>query len=389
MTQEVPKELFQYKNEDYADKIRRLYKWMNGNTASPYKLIIFPTNGCNLNCPYCPNSYARTVGRFKKEKELTKEEWLAVVKQGLKFGIKEWRIFGGGEPLVRKKTTLAIINEVKEYNTEMNCEIITNGSLFTPEEAKNLVIKRLDRILFSIDGPNAKIHDGLRGVNGTFKRVINILKTLSKVKRKLKTDKPIVKVNMVINNKNYLSVLNMVKMMGKVKVDTLAIHPMRSYEEIEKQVQGLTLKPEEEEKFEGSLKEAERVAEKYKLRLNIDMVKETKRKEEKENKVDNLKNDLNQDQYFLSSLCFEPFYSIFIDPEGNTAPCCGPGRGSPDYNIKNFTLEEIWKSKLFISTRNLVLQRKGTESCKNCGLLDMTEELRKDLSILVNYKKNE
>ncbi len=374
---EVSKELFRYNNQDYVDKISRLYKWMHEKKAFPYKLIMYPTNRCNLSCPYCPNSFARASGRFKKEDELTEEDWITITKESLTLGIKEYRIFGGGEPMVRSKTTIDIVNLVKNHDINLNCEIITNGSLFTDEIVKNLVSKKLDRLLISIDGPDSKTHDSLRGIPGTFERTKKAFKLFKILKKKFRTDKPVIQVNMVVNNKNYNKIAKMVKVMHKLGVNELALHSMRSYEETSSQVKSLWLNSEEEKKAETEISKAKTIAKKLNLNLNIDMIEEEKNRNS---------NETNKPK-FLSPLCFEPFYTLFIDPKGNVAPCCGPGVGYKDCNVKQKSLKEIWFSNKFNLIRKEITEGKPKESCFSCGLLDMTKELRDDLLKFENQIK--
>jgi MoaA/NifB/PqqE/SkfB family radical SAM enzyme len=86
---------------------------------------------------------------------------------------------------------------------------------------------------------------------------------------------------------------------------------------------------------------------------------------------------------FLSTLCFEPFYTIFIDPEGNAAPCNGAGRGVRGLNVTRRCLKDVWFSDHFAAVRKKMLVRKPIESCLKCGLADMTDKLRGNLAELL------
>ena len=33
--------------------IQRLIRWTNGKKAPPQRVLIYPTNKCNLKCPFC------------------------------------------------------------------------------------------------------------------------------------------------------------------------------------------------------------------------------------------------------------------------------------------------------------------------------------------------
>ena len=48
LTREIDKEI-----------LRRLIKWMKGKKAPPVRVVILPTNRCNLRCIFCGGVYER------------------------------------------------------------------------------------------------------------------------------------------------------------------------------------------------------------------------------------------------------------------------------------------------------------------------------------------
>jgi hypothetical protein len=89
----------------------------------------------------------------------------------------------------------------------------------------------------------------------------------------------------------------------------------------------------------------------------------------------------------IRSRCFEPFYSILIDPEGCAAPCSPAGQGIPTLNVLTYSLPEIWASKEFDEVRKKISKGMPLNNCHNCGLLDMHERLRRELIEFV-YRGN-
>ncbi|MFP4116399.1 MAG: radical SAM protein, partial [Candidatus Aenigmatarchaeota archaeon] len=131
-------EELKYPNKTHEEKVKRLNEWSKGNKQPPIKFSIIPTNRCNLNCDACPNSVARSEGRFLEEDEISKEKWMKIVEKGLDWGAKEWRILGGGEPMVRRETTLSILLKVNKESVYQDTEMITNGTLFQPGDIEKL-----------------------------------------------------------------------------------------------------------------------------------------------------------------------------------------------------------------------------------------------------------
>jgi len=384
---EVPTSLFKYNNYVYNEKIYRLYKWMNWETAPPYKFIIVPTNRCNLNCFCCPNAYARSVGRFKQEDELTDHQWLHIVKKGLDMGVKEWYILGGGEPFMRKKLVLKIIHMVKKNDFFNVCEIITNGTLWEKSDIKDVINLKLDRLLISIDSCDT-LHDYLRRTPDAFKKANTTLAIFKKYKNKLNSDKPIIQLNVVLNNRNYTKIKGITKFAINNNVDELALHPMREYEETRELMKHLKLTKEQEKLLYKNMLEAKKLAENSDMKFNIDMVEESKdycasKKDEKKSKINN-KNTKKKDNY-LRTRCFEPFYSMFIDPKGNANYCCAAGDGKDENNVVIKGIEKLWYGPFFAHVRKIIINNGETEKCKDCGLLDMTTDLKRDLRTYINY----
>ena len=387
---DAPASLFKYNNQIYNEKIYRLYNWMNGQQAPPYKFIIVPTNRCNLKCFCCPNAYARSVGRFKEEDELTNEQWLEIVNNGLRMGVKEWYILGGGEPFMRKKLVLEIIQRIKEKDFFNICEVITNGTLWNRNDIKKIVNLKLDRLLISIDSCD-NLHDYLRRTPGAFKKASATLKLFKKYKKKLKSDKPIIQMNSVLNNRNYPKIKEITQFAIDNSVDELAFHPMREYEETRELMKHLKLTKYQEKEMYKNMLEANELAENSGMKFNMNMIKESKdycktRENEKPNKNEN---NIKKKANYMKTRCFEPFYSMFIDPKGNVNYCCAAGDGKDENNIIKKGLNQMWYGDFFTNIRSIIIKNDKTENCDSCGLLDMTKGLRDDLRKYSEFIENE
>lgn len=392
---EVPDSFFGYNNRVYNEKVYRIYKWMVGETAPPYKIILVPTNRCNLKCFCCPNAYARSLGklsRFKEEKEISDEQWLSVVKEGLEMDVKEWYILGGGEPMMRKKLVLKIVEIIKKKDSSNICEIITNGTLWDKKDVKKVTKLRLDRLLISIDSDN-ELHDYLRGREGVFRDATKTLVYFQKYKSRFKSDKPFIQMNSVINNQNYNKIKDLVDYASKLGVERLAIHPMREYEETKKIMAHLKLVKYQILELNSQLSFLEAYARSVGLNLNLDMVRETipgpKIRKEVTKGSSNVKKmrDEKSEPYMITR-CFEPFYSIFIDPRGNANFCCTAGDSKTlRDNVITKSLEDLWYSRFFNKVRKIIISNGKVEKCDICGLSDMTNELRNDIKKYVEHIK--
>lgn len=113
---------------------------MNHNYTS---IRLEVTSGCNLNCAYCHNAM-----HSNQKDDLKTEEIIALI-QNLKqqYDIKKI-LLTGGEPLI-KKDICKIIQVITALG--IKADMVTNGTLLTPELIKELESAGLKRIRISID----------------------------------------------------------------------------------------------------------------------------------------------------------------------------------------------------------------------------------------------
>ncbi len=144
---------------------------------APHKLDemwLYYTMACNLRCKHC----LVTAGKELK-KELTTEEFKKVVDDSIKLGVKRFYITGG-EPFIKEG-----IFELIKYITRTKKReliILTNATLF--DDKKIAALKKLvgPKLIFqvSLEGPDAEIHDALRG-KGSFDKAVEGIKKLKSI----------------------------------------------------------------------------------------------------------------------------------------------------------------------------------------------------------------
>lgn len=334
----------------------RLKDWYKGKKREPYKIILFPTGLCNLNCKFCKNKH-------QPENELSNDKWLELVREGIELGVEEWWITGGGEPFVKKDLTLNIIREIKDKNKF--CDLMTNGTLLTDSILRKLVQFELDRILISLDGPSAKVNDKIRG-QGVFYRVINSIKKLNYYKEKLNSTEPKIQISSVVNSYNYDKLYEMFSLVRELNVDELELHQMLIYDDTEKCVKDLILNERERKELEDILKKIGKIADNTSIDFNYDALNmENKHAESNDVSVE------NEEKFF----CFQPFYTLLIDMTGEVAPCCPGGSSSKDVNIENRSMEDIWYGDYLNNIRNKIKRGNEMDFCKNCGVNNLREDV--------------
>ncbi len=123
------------------------------------------TYRCNNRCRHCWLWEADTEP--ERARELTTEEWRAVVDQARALGTREWAI-SGGEPLLREDFA-----ELFEYVTARatTYSLNTNGTLVTPRIAR--LLKRKGNKMVAVYGATADVYDHVTRNPGGFEALLH------------------------------------------------------------------------------------------------------------------------------------------------------------------------------------------------------------------------
>ena len=165
----------------------------------PVKVLrVALTQRCNLNCIYCHHEGECSQSDNGK-KEITKEEIEDLLKVSKDLGIKKVR-FTGGEPLLRKDV-VEIIQIASKYMEDVS--ISTNGVLLC-EKISELKEAGISRINVTLNTLNEETYKSITGKN----KLQDVLDGIGKT-----YDEKIfpIKVNMVVMQRNYREIKNLVR----------------------------------------------------------------------------------------------------------------------------------------------------------------------------------
>jgi MoaA/NifB/PqqE/SkfB family radical SAM enzyme len=250
---------------------------------------------------------------------------------------------------------------IKDY--DIFGRLITNGTLLTEKMIKILVKIGWDEIVFSLDAPDKKINDYLRGKS--FDRIVRAIKTLQIEKNRAKSDKPMVNIHMVLCNKNYHVLPEMFEFAYDLNCRNLLVEPIVLLAAKTKAGKELLFGEKDREAVLKYIQEATRVAHDRNFQTNVDKlgfeliestanmkgVIETEGKEEK--------------NPWLSMPCFQPFYHMIVRPWGTVGPCCMFDNIGEDVNKKS--LRDIWFGKFFEDMRKRALEKNMPDFCSKCN----------------------
>lgn len=388
------------------ERVERLYMWSLGNPMPPFKLVITPTDRCNLNCIFCPNYTARKLGRFKIENELKTEEWLDIVDQALKLDVKQWCLLGGGEPLLRSEILLPALEMIKSRMKIIDFELITNGILFSSELIKNIVEVAANKVEINPTSGTKKeigviqitisIH-GLKdnysfitGSSNGFDKVIENLKLFNKWKEKFNVQQPTIQINIVVNNKNFTQIPEMIKVFGELKVNQIALHPMRGFEETGTNIKNLELNNEQWAAIPNFVKEVRALTEKYDIALSTDPLNAHMKGPLNFNTNQSEIRRNGREEFspikLLALQCLEPWYDMLINPDGRVGRCASFVTRKEPVSVRSSNLKEIWYGEFFGEVRRNIIENKSMEGCIRCGLLSTTEIIKNHLGKFLEGK---
>jgi len=294
------------------------------------------TYKCNSKCIHC-DAWKR--GLEKKKREMTTEQCLDIIRQAGKAGV--WTIsFTGGEPLIRPDIEL-LIKEAKKQ--KMNVNINTNGLLLM-NKAEMLIKNKVDIIVVSVDSHKPEVHDSIRRIPGTFKK---LEKGILKVRNLRKQKKPFITIRNVITKRNFTELDDFIKY-WKNKVDSISFQPVHhglttSIHNVDKT--DILFLPKDKKKFIENFK---KLQEKYAWLRNTYY-----------NKFPDF--FFNKTSLYKEFKCYVGFFNLKIDPYGNCFTCAHMVYKIG--NLINERLMDIWRGEKINTFRKIVKQKRNQCIC--------------------------
>ncbi len=353
------------------EKINRLLKWADGQTAPPWSIELSPTLKCNLNCLFC---WRHGKNNIDFGNEISLEKYKKIIKEASDIDVREIKIIGGGEPFFRNDT-IEIMKNVKLY--DMMGYICTNGTRFTSDMINELTDIGWDHIKISLHGARESTHDKLTQVDGSFEKCIKSIEKFREVKKMLKSNNPHIEIGFVLVKDNYHEISEMIDISAELGVNSFFVEPITVYSEI-----GKRMKPNQSdyETFRDIAKNANLKANEFGIETNLSNFVESRFMEKTGEMIDLIKEDSGDSLDFYSIPCYEPWYRMGIRVDGSVCPCGFFDQGTTD-NIKEKSLHDIWYGDYFEKRRYQLLNNDLPHHCKKCcvTLVVNNQRLRNEL----------
>jgi radical SAM protein with 4Fe4S-binding SPASM domain len=174
---------------------------------SPYRMDLALTYRCQNDCGHCYNE-------TKEKKELTPDQWKAVIDKLWGIGIPHI-VFTGGEPTLYPRLE-ELVAKSEEHGQVTG--MITNGrSMRKPGYLKELIGLGLDHVQITVLSHKDSVHDRLSGSKGAWKETIEGLKVAL-------SEDLYVSTNTTIMRSNYADIEETMKFLVVLGVKNIAFN---------------------------------------------------------------------------------------------------------------------------------------------------------------------
>lgn len=145
---------------------------------TPYLIQMFPASGCNFRCGFCLHALDREKqGHLSDVPFMDMGLYRKCIDDMRAFSqpLKMLRFAAIGEPLLHPRIA-EMVAYAKEAGVAQSVDIVTNGSLLTPELSDALIDAGLDRLRISVEGLSAEDYRENAGASVDFDRFVEQLR---------------------------------------------------------------------------------------------------------------------------------------------------------------------------------------------------------------------
>jgi MoaA/NifB/PqqE/SkfB family radical SAM enzyme len=345
---------------DVRDLERSLHGDLEALRVRSAKLKV--TYRCNLRCTMC--SYPR----MRPDSELSTEQWFSVLRGLHGEGCRKVH-FSGGEALLRDDI-VRLLSFASQLGMKVN--MTTNGTLIDKKRARDLVRAKLNSISFSLDGPFRSLHERIRGVKGSFRKILNGVRYIRQAIEKYGASTKI-RINVVLMRCNYESLPDLIDLAADL--GATEVHPMP----VDEKGKGRNrLRKKDIVDFNARIvPEVERRRRKHGFSLRDSLVYPFGRTKEE---INYAKEGEYARGFFDEALCYVPWLHTFVTWNGSVYLCCMMrGRIEPLGNAGNEAIGEIFRGKAYREVRR-TMKIERPAPCRRCDdFLDENRDLNRGL----------
>ncbi len=338
----------------FREKMLLLKGLLKGDTSytGPFYVAVEITRRCNLNCLCCrchsPDLNRPSIGD-QSVKDMSVKVFDDLCHELEKMGTTHLIFTGEGEPFlhphlfdfiaVAKRAGLSVI-------------LFTNGTFLDETRIQAILDSDLDVLKISLW---ACSYEGYKlnypgGDPENFKKIIEGLKLLSRMRFRKKSNLPTINLHQPINRLNYNELDTMLALTRKTGCDCLTFSPIQTWRG---QLQELALDKEEETALRSSLVQVGKQLDSFSIDHNVDNVL--------------LRYGIGE-AVWEKLPCYIGWIWSRVKPDGTVVPCNTCDLVMGDLKEKRF--RDIWNDSAYRAFRRKAMTREGLESMSeycDCG----------------------
>ena len=310
----------------------------------PSRIVIEPTNRCNLRCQMCAQVF-RDFSYSMLDIDIVRRMESAYPH------IDEAALFGWGEPLLHPRfgEMFDIISRhpIRTY-------ITTNGLLLEDDLAAMFVDRGLDFLAFSFDGARRETYNRIRA-GSDYDRVLDGIRSVVKYRQQRGSDKPFMRFTMVLMKSTICELPELVDLAAELGLGEVRGIYLVAYDE--------TLIDEtlihHPELIPDSFAAAREAAERHGIALRLPPA---------------IGEKAGASRAIGPKGCLRPFDDAFVQADGFVRPCVISNEIMGDLHEQSF--EEIWRGERYEDFRRRIRSSNPPGecvTCHQCNFLDVND----------------
>ena len=301
----------------------------------PPRIDLEPNNTCNLRCRHC-----QVTHWAKPAAHLNLPAFTRILSQFP--GLLSIKLQGMGEPFLNREL-VEMLQEGERRGISM--QIISNGTIFNPATAGNLLALTKTHICFSLDGATAETFEAIR-IGASFSKVVSNIREF--VRMRGSRPYPMISVTTVVTSTNLHEIPALVRLCKELGVDSLSLQTALTNwgkQNLGDYNETIRVSPESEQ-VDAIFQESRRIARENHFELKI----------------------WNEDYYTKKNKCPWPWKRAFVAANGDVVPCCILADADiiKMGNVFEQNFAEIWNSPIYRDFRERIRSHRLHEFCKNC-----------------------
>lgn len=302
--------------------------------------------GCNLKCAMCNH------WREPREPPISMERYAEVLSELAGLGCRKIHL-SGGEPLLRSG-----VPELVAHASELGIRatMTTNGTLVDKIKAKALVRAGLRSVNLSLDSALRKIHEQVRGVEGSWKKTVQAIELFRRYAHKGKLT---LRINTVVSPLNYKSLASLPDLVARLGADELNLIAVDDH-----CGDHLSISRGQIEHYNAEI--APQIAERA---LSLGLIQDERQAYPFGRTPNELKRARRGEYaygWYERHPCYAPWTHSLIDYNGLVYVCCMTREQTPPLgDLKRQTFSEIWESNSYQLIRSQ-MHPPQLRACRRC-----------------------